>query len=406
MVGSTESTATTSTAASTQISIIQPQNQLVSTKLDESNFLIWRQQVYTAIRGYGLEDFITKANNRPSELLTDDEGKEIPNPSFIAWQRQDQLLASWILSSLSDSILTLMVGLESAKEIWHTLETNFTSQNTAKQMQLKLQLQTLRKNNMSIRDYLSKMKGLFDALAAAGKKIDESDQVMHILGGLGSEYNSVVVSVSSRLEPYTVPQIQALLLSFESRLEAITTATENINTDGSVPMANTVTQQPPRRNGQQQFPSNFRGRFPFPRGGRGGSRGGFFRGRGGRNGGNRMICQVCQEIHSTDKHKNDKSIFDTMAGLSSRIIKQQDCNKGLGFDFHQSLLSQDMQYIFEKKACSRGRISDKISSASKIVIENRELENTTVGGAPTRYPPVILLAKDLLRELNIQAIRR
>lgn len=39
--------------------IIYPQNQLVSVKLEESNFFIWRQQILAAIRGYGLEGYIT-----------------------------------------------------------------------------------------------------------------------------------------------------------------------------------------------------------------------------------------------------------------------------------------------------------------------------------------------------------
>lgn len=39
--------------------VIYPQNQLISIKLEESNFLIWRQQILTTIIGYGLEGNIT-----------------------------------------------------------------------------------------------------------------------------------------------------------------------------------------------------------------------------------------------------------------------------------------------------------------------------------------------------------
>ncbi|KAK6122928.1 hypothetical protein DH2020_043328 [Rehmannia glutinosa] len=225
------------------------------------------------------------------------EGQKSINPTFISWQRQDQLLASWLLSSLSDTMLVLMVGLNTSREIWHTLEKNFASQSRAKFMQYKLQLQTLRKANMSMREYLSKIKACCDNLASAGHIVSEEDQILHILSGLGSEYDPVMVSITSKVDPFSVSDLQTILLSFESRLE--TSSGSIISNDGSQPSLNTMTTTP----GRSFNPSNTRGRgfYQSFRGGRFNTRGGY-RGRGGRFQRAKIECQLCHgNNHTVDK---------------------------------------------------------------------------------------------------------
>lgn len=157
-----------------------------------------------------------------------------------------------------------------------------------------------------MRDYLNKIKSCCDVLASAGQKIGEEDQVLHILSGLGSEYDPVMVSVTSRAEPCSLKEVHAMLLSFESRLE-VSSSTAVVNVDGSVPAANTVIQSPfQKRQNTTEFQSN-QGKNQFNnqsyRGGRGRS---FHRGRGGRAGrnfnNNRPQCQLCHYFgHTADK---------------------------------------------------------------------------------------------------------
>src|SRR5436305_2077511 len=113
----------------------------------------------------------------------------------------------------------MMVGLETTHDVWKTLEINFSSQTRARKMQNKLELQNLKKGSSSMKDYLNKVKACCDALAAAGHRLSEEDQIMHILGGLNSDYNPVMVSVTSKIDVYTLKDVCALLLSYEGRLE-------------------------------------------------------------------------------------------------------------------------------------------------------------------------------------------
>ena len=117
--------------------------------------------------GYGLEGFLTGEINPPPQMVPDpDEGSMVMNPAFVAWQRQDRRVAGWLLSSLSERALTLVVGLRSSRDIWRALETNFASRSTAKVMQYRQQLQNLKKDALTMSEYLSKMRTYFHLLGS------------------------------------------------------------------------------------------------------------------------------------------------------------------------------------------------------------------------------------------------
>ena len=103
-------------------SIINPLSQLITIKLEENNFLIWKFQVENMILGYGLEDFIHGTCNVPPRIR---DGES--NPAFICHQRQDRLLVSWLLASISTSYLPQLIGCSSSQKIWTTIEQLFSS---------------------------------------------------------------------------------------------------------------------------------------------------------------------------------------------------------------------------------------------------------------------------------------
>ncbi|KAK6116468.1 hypothetical protein DH2020_049761 [Rehmannia glutinosa] len=289
--------ATSNVPANGNEQVIHPQSQLVTVKLTETNYLVWKQQIWAAIRGYGLEGYLTGGIPTPEEFITDTtKGQKTVNPSFMLWNRQDQLLASWLLSSLSESILISTVGLSTSKEIWECLQTTFASQNQAKLMQYRLQLQTIRKGGLQMKEYLNKIKSCCDLLGSAGEPVSQRDQLMYILSGLGPEYNSVVVSATSRLEPWSLSELHALLLSFENRLETFENRSNMDDGSFSVNIA-THTYSPGNRRGGTSQANRGRGSYQHQNSntnyrGRGRSAG--FRGRGGRMT-PFMISKVCRD---------------------------------------------------------------------------------------------------------------
>ena len=65
-----------------------------------------------------------------------------------------------------------------------------------------------------------KMKILAKSLIAAGQHITDDKLVLYILGGLGSEYDSVIVNLTSK-EFVTLQEAQYMLQTHEMRLESL-----------------------------------------------------------------------------------------------------------------------------------------------------------------------------------------
>lgn len=177
--------------------VVSPQSQLITAHLDEGNYLLWKVQVETAITGYGLEGYIHGTHIIPPRFITNETNKTVSNTEFTKYQRQDSLICSWLLSSISVKLLPQVIRSKTAYGIWSTVERIFNSQSATKVMHYKRQLHNIRKENQTMGEYLAKIKTTCDLLEAAGHKISDSEQVLIILSGLNDEYEAVVAVISS-----------------------------------------------------------------------------------------------------------------------------------------------------------------------------------------------------------------
>jgi len=70
-------------------SITNRLSQIITIKLEEDNFLLWKFQLKNIIMGNGLEDFIHGTCDVPPRLIAGEA-----NPAYVRNQRQDKLLIS------------------------------------------------------------------------------------------------------------------------------------------------------------------------------------------------------------------------------------------------------------------------------------------------------------------------
>uniref|UniRef100_A0A803QHI8 Reverse transcriptase Ty1/copia-type domain-containing protein n=1 Tax=Cannabis sativa TaxID=3483 RepID=A0A803QHI8_CANSA len=313
-------------------------NHSISIRLNDHNFLLWKQQVLAVIRGNRLLKFIKEPP--PAEFLTeDDRAHNRVNQIFTDWEVQDQLLVSWLLSSMTESPLTRIVGCNTAQQIWTTLETHFTLQVSSKILEFRMKLQNLKKGTLSLNDYLLKVKQNVDLLASVGETLSDRDHVAAIFKGLPSEYDTFIISTNTRVEEYTVGEIEALLLASESRIEKSGKELDlsaNIVTDDQDSMmeANLAWRRFKHQYGRgagnfgNQFANQFgnRGNCGNEQGymtGQGSGRGNFHLNRGGRSGvnlNNRVQCQLCLRFGHTAHdyfYQFDKNFTSSQAGANN-----------------------------------------------------------------------------------------
>ena len=291
----TEESSLSATALRTVILIAF--NNAISMKLDVNNFLVWRKQVLAAVKGYKLSGFLTGISSAPIQFLSASD-KEIGavNPRFSDWEQQDQLLVSWLLSSMSEGVLSRMINCDTSAQIWSTLEVYFAAQVRAKISQYQTQLQQLKKNSLSMNEYLLKVRHTVDLLSLVGEDVSVRAHVDAICNGLPAEYDTFVLATTARSEDFTVETFESLLLAQESRIETRMRELES-SVSKSVNLASHSTdRKKPEANENLNPNANFASSSPVHRGGRGG------RGRGRSNrgywsgGGSKPVCQVCGRI--------------------------------------------------------------------------------------------------------------
>ncbi|XP_019186016.1 PREDICTED: uncharacterized protein LOC109180764 [Ipomoea nil] len=166
-------------------------------KLTSSNFPIWKKQVESNLIGLDLLGHITGSTTAPTKY-SDTARTEI-NPAYTAWFRQDQIIQSVILGSLSDVLQPVISSVASASDAWTRLSTSCAATSRGRVVSLKAKLAKNPRANRSIDSYMREMRAIADDLALAQSPVSEEDLVVHITQ-LGDEYNPIVAVLRLRTE--------------------------------------------------------------------------------------------------------------------------------------------------------------------------------------------------------------
>uniref|UniRef100_A0A2N9GV31 Reverse transcriptase Ty1/copia-type domain-containing protein n=1 Tax=Fagus sylvatica TaxID=28930 RepID=A0A2N9GV31_FAGSY len=126
-------------------------SNLMSTKLDSSNYMIWRLQISVVLDAYSVLDHLDGSTAQPNPFL------------------------------VTEAVLAMVVGKSTSQEVWNTLEERFTSTTRANVLNLKLELQSIKKGgNESVSVYLQRIKTVRDKLSAVGVQSDP-EELLHVI---------------------------------------------------------------------------------------------------------------------------------------------------------------------------------------------------------------------------------
>uniref|UniRef100_A0A2N9HVI9 Integrase catalytic domain-containing protein n=1 Tax=Fagus sylvatica TaxID=28930 RepID=A0A2N9HVI9_FAGSY len=192
---------------------------LMSTKLDSTNYMIWKLQISAILEAYSMIDHLDSSNPPPSPFLFTDAGTQSANPPFLIWKKRDKALLTLLYSTLSSPVLSMVVGLSTSLEVWNTLEERFTSTARANVLNLKMELQSVRKGNESITTYLQRVKTVSDKLSAVGVHTDHEELLHVILKGLPKDYAPFASAIRTRDGLLSLEKLSVLLQTEEQSMQ-------------------------------------------------------------------------------------------------------------------------------------------------------------------------------------------
>lgn len=183
--------------------------------LSSVNYFAWRAQVAAHLRIYGLMPYV--------------EGTATPNSPVF--ERQDQLVLAWLLSSSSAEVMLQITSLGKSSEVWEALQCLYSSSSRTREMFLRLDLRMVQKGSMSMIEFLTKVNRMLEMLAACGEKMETRDVILNVLNALGPEYEPFVTSVTTCMDwLMSFVDLQAMLLDQELQLEVVTPKMGSVNT--------------------------------------------------------------------------------------------------------------------------------------------------------------------------------
>ncbi|XP_038902487.1 uncharacterized protein LOC120089143 [Benincasa hispida] len=222
-------------------------------KLDQENYLLWRNLALPILRSYRLEGHLTGEDPCPPRfsVATDQSTATVPpgdeaglggqysgiasltpqqgittasnsspvlqvNPFYESRTVVDQLLLGWLYNFMTAEVAMQVMGYENYKYLWAAIQELFGLQSRAGEDYLRQVFQQTCKGAMKMPEYLRVMKTHSDNLGLTGSPVPTRALVSQVLLGLDEEFNPFVATIQGRSE-ISWTNMQTELLAFEKR---------------------------------------------------------------------------------------------------------------------------------------------------------------------------------------------
>ena len=203
---------------------------LVASVFNGEHFDNWKRSVIIALSAKHKLAFIDGSCECPATT----------SPLYTLWKRNNAMVLSWLLNSLSDNIRSSVLYLETAGELWKDSEERFGQTNKARLFQVQKDVTCLTQGEMDIASYYTKAKKLWDESHAVSEmprcncgkcecgvngKLNnyaEERKLIQFLMGLNSSYTAVRGHILMMSPFPSISQAYSLLVQEERQRQVKT----------------------------------------------------------------------------------------------------------------------------------------------------------------------------------------
>jgi hypothetical protein len=119
---------------------------------------------------------------------------------------------------MTDDVLRDVIISTSSKEVWDSLQKKFASSTKARTVQIRVELATSKKCDLSAADFFHKIMGFANELAAANAPLHDEEVLAYLHAGLPVEYDPFITSMMTKSEALSLDDVFTHLIAFEARL--------------------------------------------------------------------------------------------------------------------------------------------------------------------------------------------
>ena len=93
---------------------------LVNQPLIEENYATWSRAIIYALDSKNKTNFVHGTIKAPTSSL---------NPIFPTWKKCNRMVLSWLINSMSKDLISSVIYLNTAQEVWTNLKNRFSQSN-------------------------------------------------------------------------------------------------------------------------------------------------------------------------------------------------------------------------------------------------------------------------------------
>lgn len=206
-----------------------PGNIISPIILDGENYVNWSRVVTNALKSKNKFVFVNGDISRPDDN----------SPDVHAWERCNSMVIAWLYNVIDKNLHGSVAYAETADEIWKDLKERYSQGNEIRIHQLKREITLTTQGNMSVSDYFTKLKTLWDELGTYLQlptckcvkefnlnRLQESEKIHQLLMGLDTEKYGTLRSNVLSMEPLpNMNKVYAALLR-EERQQQLSKGTD------------------------------------------------------------------------------------------------------------------------------------------------------------------------------------
>ncbi|KAF5445774.1 hypothetical protein F2P56_034799 [Juglans regia] len=219
-------------------------SQQITARLTPTNFPSCHAQFESFLLSYNLYGYVTGTHMCPPQPTTTDVAA---SAAYQLWFRQDKLILSAILTSVSPAVIPLIATLKTSHQAWTKLTKIYASRSRTRVMQLKEDLTLSQCGTRTILEYLHSVKTIADEHALIDAPLSQDDITLYVLHGLGSECLNIVAPIRARESSISFEKLHDLLIGREAYLRRLDSTAQSL-----VLVANTAQ----RRDSRASKPQN------------------------------------------------------------------------------------------------------------------------------------------------------
>ncbi|XP_078148487.1 uncharacterized protein LOC144543910 [Carex rostrata] len=200
--------------------------KLTTIILNGSNYIPWSRSVTIGLGGKGKLSFVTgtKAKpvaDKPKEATAEETAK------IEEWETMDQMIMSWLLSTMEPKISSVLMYSDTSKEIWDKAKRRYGQQkNFAHIFSLKQEIAQIKQNGQSNNELVTEIMSKWEELNVylppttdpnETQKRSEQDLIFTYLGALDTTYEAIRSQILASAEMPTFDDVVARIQQEESR---------------------------------------------------------------------------------------------------------------------------------------------------------------------------------------------